>query len=60
MRGNALRLFLIFAMACSLLAAPAAARGQMTVADPGTFVVDNAGVIDAPTRQRLESGLKQL
>jgi uncharacterized protein len=32
----------------------------MTVADPGTFVVDQAGVIDAPTRQRLESWLKEL
>ncbi|HXT61383.1 MAG TPA: hypothetical protein VN699_22260, partial [Pirellulales bacterium] len=60
MRGNALRLFLAFVVACSLLAAPALARGEVTVADPGTFVVDRAGVIDAPTQQRLENWLKEL
>ena len=60
MRGNALRLCLVFAFACSLLAAPTLARGEVTVADPGTFVVDQADVIDAPTQQRLEGWLKEL
>lgn len=48
--------------ACALaiaLAAPAA-LAVVDVQDPGTFVVDNAKVLDADTRQKLETLLKQL
>lgn len=41
------------------LAAPAA-LAAVDVQDPGTFVVDNAHVLDAQTRQKLENLLKQL
>jgi uncharacterized protein len=60
MRGNAQRLLAVFAFVCSVLAAAALSRGAVTVAEPGTFVVDRAGVIDAPTQQRLENRLKEL
>lgn len=60
MRGNAQRLLAVFAFVCSVLAAAALSRGAVTVAEPGTFVVDRAGVIDAPTQQRLENWLKEL
>lgn len=36
------------------------AAGEVTVSDPGTFVVDRAGIIDAGAEGRLESWLREL
>ena len=61
MRGNVLRLFLLFlAASCLFFACLQPARAQTTIADPGTFVVDKAEVIDPQTEARLEDWLKQL
>ncbi len=43
-----------------LLASPALLVAQVTVQDPGTYVVDKAGVIDPQTEQRLEALLVEL
>jgi len=36
------------------------ARGQTTIPDPGHFVVDQAGIVEAATRQQLEGWLLEL
>jgi uncharacterized protein len=46
--------------ACAMALAVPAARAVVDVQDPGTFVVDNANVLDASVRQKLENLLKQL
>ncbi len=43
-----------------LLAFDGAARAEVTIPDPGTFVVDRAGIFDAPTRHKLEGWLRDL
>jgi uncharacterized protein len=48
------------ALAAALALAPCRALAAVDVQDPGTFVVDRAGVLDAGTRQKLETLLKQL
>jgi len=35
-------------------------RAEVTIKDPGTYVVDQAGVVDAGSRQRLEGWLREL
>lgn len=61
MLSNAKMLFVRLAHAvCTLAALAAPAALAVDVQDPGTFVVDNANVLDADTRQKLESLLKQL
>ena len=61
MRGNVLRpLLLLLAASGLVFARPPSAAAQTTVADPGTFVVDKAEVIDPQTEARLEDWLKQL
>lgn len=40
--------------------AATAAHAEVTVRDPGTFVVDQAGIIDAGSRQQLEIWLREL
>lgn len=53
-------MFACLAAGCLFLALAGAAFGEVTVTDPGTFVVDQAGVLDAQTRQDLEKLLKEL
>ena len=36
------------------------ARGETTIPDPGTYVVDTAGIIDPSTKQQLEGWLREL
>ncbi len=46
---------------CALLAFHApSAQAEVTVKDPGTFVVDKAGVVSADVEQRLEGWLREL
>jgi uncharacterized protein len=41
-------------------AAPARAAAPLAIQDPGTYVVDTAHVLDAPTKERLENLLAEL
>ena len=43
-----------------LLCLPAVSWGEVFVPDPGTYVVDNAGIIDPGTERRLEGWLREL
>ncbi len=45
---------------CAFAVLAAAAHAEVTVPDPGTYVVDRAGVIDASTKARMESWLGEL
>ena len=51
---------LTIAVLASLLCWPAVSVGQATIADPGTFVVDKAGIISAGQRNKLENLLREL
>jgi len=53
MRGKTL-------LGCLLLATPPAARATVTIQDPGTYVVDQAGIMDADTEARLNQRLAEL
>jgi len=55
MRNSAL-LLIVF----GVLALDGTARAEVTIPDPGTFVIDRAGVFDAHTRQKLERWLGDL
>ena len=44
----------------ALLLLPGMSRGEVSVPDPGTYVVDQAGIIAAGARQRLEGWLREL
>ena len=63
MRGSTSRFLPGLALGLSL-AAPAllapAAGAAVTVKDPGTYVVDTAGLIDAGTERRVEGWLREL
>ncbi|HVX62900.1 MAG TPA: TPM domain-containing protein, partial [Pirellulales bacterium] len=61
-RAHAVTHYLRWLVAASLLllAFAPAVRAEVTVADPGTFVVDKAGLLDAQTQQLLETKLKEL
>ena len=48
------------AVALSLIAIARDARAEVTIQDPGTFVVDRAGVIDARVARQLEGWLREL
>jgi uncharacterized protein len=43
-----------------LLGSPLAGHALVTVNDPGTYVVDKAGIIDADTKRKLEGWLREL
>ena len=43
-----------------LLFLPALSWGEVSVPDPGTFVVDSAGIIDPGTERQLEGWLREL
>lgn len=58
MPGKSMKRILV--AACLLLALTRTALGEVTVDDPGRFVVDQAGALDAQTRQELEDKLKKL
>lgn len=45
---------------CTVLALTAPTWARVTVRDPGTFVVDRAGIIDPEHEQQLEAMLKEL
>ena len=47
-----------FVAAWALL--PSDARAEVTVADPGTYIVDRAGIIDARAERQLEAWLREL
>ncbi len=57
MRGNGISV-LIAALALMVTAAPAPA--EVTIQDPGTYVVDRAGIIDDRVEQQLEGWLREL
>ena len=63
MRGSTSRflpgLALVLSLAAPALLAPAAGAA-VTVKDPGTYVVDTAGLIDAGTERRVEGWLREL
>ena len=63
MRGSAGQPFLrpatVLWIAALALLAPASA-GAVTVKDPGRYVVDTAGLIDAATERRMEGWLREL
>ena len=48
------------AIAILMTLAAGSIRAEVTVRDPGTFVVDTAKLIDARTRQRMEGWLREL
>lgn len=50
----------LLATVCLLAALSSTAFAKVTVADPGTFVVDRAGVIDNAVESELETDLKEL
>ncbi len=50
----------LITFALLLSSAAATGRAEVTVRDPGTFVVDRANLIDARTRQRMEGWLREL
>jgi len=52
--------FLSFIFLAAVLHVPCAALAEVTIADPGTFVVDDAGLVDAATKDRIEKYLKEL
>jgi uncharacterized protein len=63
MSSEAKKFFVHLARAACTLAfalVASAALAVVDVQDPGTFVVDNANVLDGDTRQKLENLLKQL
>ena len=47
-------------VALALMSTPASLLGEVTVKDPGTYVVDRAGIIDADYERRLEAWLGEL
>ena len=63
MRGSAGQPFLrpaaVLCLAALALLAPASA-GAVTVKDPGRYVVDTAGLIDAASERRMEGWLREL
>ena len=44
----------------AVLTGAVTARGATTIPDPGTYVVDAAGIIDSAVKQRLEGWLREL
>ena len=55
MRNDAVLLVVL-----GVLALDGAARAEVTISDPGTFVIDRAGIFDAPSRRKLEGWLRDL
>ena len=45
---------------CVLLVFPCLVTAEITIPDPGTFVVDTAGIIDDTAERRLEGWLREL
>ncbi len=57
-RTDSCWMFLALGASCALL--PISARAEVNVPDPGTFVVDKAGIIDDRVERELEGWLREL
>ena len=60
MRGRSQLFSTLFVALLVLWAVPRALRAEITIRDPGTFVVDTAGIIDDNVQGRLEGWLREL
>ena len=49
-----------FVLLLSIVIAPAVVQSEVTVRDPGTYVVDRANIIESNAQQRLEAWLREL
>ena len=50
----------VAALALGSVVIPTTVRAEETIRDPGTYVVDRAGIIDGGIEQRLEALLREL
>ena len=58
--GNFLRVLFPPLILFLVVLCPAGVLGEVSIPDPGTFVVDTAGIIDASVERQLEGWLREL